>query len=55
MAILICNLLSIVQVVLADSSVVTASATENMDLFWALKGGGPNFGKTMKINNYLLE
>lgn len=30
---------------LADSSVVNVSATENKDLFWALKGGGPNFGK----------
>lgn len=33
------------QVVLADSSIVNANAQENPDLFWALKGGGPNFGK----------
>ncbi len=37
------NLLE-VDVVLADGSFVTANSEQNSDLFWAVRGGGGNFG-----------
>jgi FAD/FMN-containing dehydrogenase len=37
------NLLS-AQVVTADGQILNASAEENDDLFWAIRGGGGNFG-----------
>jgi FAD/FMN-containing dehydrogenase len=37
------NLLS-AEVVLANGQIVTASPHENADLFWAIRGGGGNFG-----------
>jgi FAD/FMN-containing dehydrogenase len=37
------NLLS-AEIVTADGKVLTASASQNEDLFWALRGGGGNFG-----------
>jgi len=45
------NLLS-VDMVLADGSFVTANSEENPDLFWAVRGGGGNFGI---VTSFLFE
>ena len=42
------NLVS-AQVVTPDGTVRTASATENADLFWGMRGGGGNFGIVMSF------
>jgi FAD/FMN-containing dehydrogenase len=39
-----CDNLLGVEVVTADSRILHASASENPDLFWAVRGGGGNFG-----------
>src|SRR5499433_3617882 len=39
-----CDNLLGANVIMADGQLVSASADENADLFWALRGGGGNFG-----------
>ncbi len=39
-----CDTLVSMEVVTADAAVLRVSADENEDLFWALRGGGGNFG-----------
>jgi FAD/FMN-containing dehydrogenase len=41
---LACDNLQSVDVVTADGKLLTASDAQNRDLFWALRGGGGNFG-----------
>lgn len=48
------NILS-ARVVLADSTTVTASATVNSDLFWALRGAGHNFGIVTSVEYRIFD
>ncbi|KAH7370611.1 hypothetical protein BKA65DRAFT_445597 [Rhexocercosporidium sp. MPI-PUGE-AT-0058] len=49
-----CDNINSYEVVLSNSTIVNANAEENPDLFWAMKGGGNQFGIVTKftVNTY---
>lgn len=51
---LACNHLVAVEVVLADGTLLRADADHHPDLFWALRGGGGNFGVVTAMEIQLL-
>ncbi len=44
-----------IELVTADGQILTATATEHADLFWALRGGGGNFGVVTGFQYELVE
>ncbi len=50
-----CDNLLEVELVTAEGKLVTANADENQDLFWAVRGGGGNFGVVTKFTYQLHE
>lgn len=48
------NILSM-RLVLADGSAVSASPTENNELFWALRGAGHNFGIVTSVEYRIFD
>lgn len=49
------NSVSAIEVVTADGEIRTASAGENPDLFWAMRGGGGNYGVVTALEFDLYE
>jgi FAD/FMN-containing dehydrogenase len=47
---LVCDNVVNYEVVLADASIVNANAFSNTDLYWALKGGGNQFGESVQTH-----
>ena len=52
---LACDNLESVEIVVADGRILRASAEENADLYWAVRGGGGNFGVVTEFEYRLHE
>ncbi|KAL3482368.1 hypothetical protein BJX99DRAFT_252623 [Aspergillus californicus] len=50
-----CDNVQSYEVVTPWGLIITASATQHTDIYWALRGGGNNFGIVTKFNLYTLE
>ena len=50
-----CDNVESVEIVVADGRILRASAEENADLFWAVRGGGGNFGVVTEFEYRLHE
>ena len=48
---LVCDNVVNYEIVLADASIVNANATSDADLFFALKGGGNQFGESLSLSS----
>ena len=49
------NSLTAIELVIADGTIVRADATTNPELFWALRGGGGNFGVVTALEFALFD
>ena len=52
---LILDSLSSVRIVIADGQIITASTSENSDLFWGIRGAGFNYGTILEATYVIYD